>query len=112
MKDGSIIAAIPTKAENCVLKNNGIFEKFSHEKILKSCLMAGAPLWAAEKISSQAATVAYDGVTTKEIKMWVYDSLKHVDNEMADKYLRTNQLRFVRPGILLKVLTRQRSRKP
>ena len=45
------------------------------------------------KISSQAATVVYDGVTTKEIKMWVYDSLKHVDNEMADKYLRTNQLR-------------------
>ena len=39
------------------------------------------------KISSQAATAAYDGVTTKEIKMWVYDSLKHVDNEMVDKYL-------------------------
>jgi len=58
MKDARIIAAIPTKAENCVLKNNGIFEKFSHEKILKSCLMAGAPLWAAEKISSQAATAA------------------------------------------------------
>jgi ribonucleoside-triphosphate reductase len=47
MKEARIIAAIPTKAENCVLKNNGIFEKFSHEKILKSCLMAGAPLWAA-----------------------------------------------------------------
>ena len=93
MKEARIIAAIPTKAENCVLKNNGIFEKFSHEKILKSCLMAGAPLLAAEKISSQAATAAYDGVTTKEIKMWVYDSLKRVDTEMADKYLRTNQLR-------------------
>ena len=36
MKDARIIAAIPTKAETCVVKNNGIFEKFSHEKILKS----------------------------------------------------------------------------
>ena len=71
MKDARIIAAIPTKAETCVLKNNGIYEKFSHEKILKSCFMAGAPLWAAEKIASQAAGAAYDGVTTKEIKMWV-----------------------------------------
>nr|WP_319374929.1 anaerobic ribonucleoside-triphosphate reductase [uncultured Methanobacterium sp.] len=93
MKDARIIAAIPTKAENCVLKNNGIYEKFSHEKILKSCFMAGAPLWAAEKIASQAAGAAYDGVTTKEIKMWVYDSLKRVEPEMADKYLRSNQLR-------------------
>ncbi|MDY9924211.1 anaerobic ribonucleoside-triphosphate reductase [Methanobacterium sp.] len=93
MKDARIIAAIPTKAENCVLKNNGIFEKFSHEKILKSCLMAGAPLWAAEKIASQAAGASYDGVTTKEIKMWVYDSLKRVEPAVADKYLRSNQLR-------------------
>jgi ribonucleoside-triphosphate reductase len=93
MKDARIIAAIPTKAETCVLKNNGIFEKFSHEKILKSCLMAGAPLWAAEKIASQAAGASYDGVTTKEIKMWVYDSLKRVEPEIADKYLRSNQLR-------------------
>ncbi|WP_308572022.1 anaerobic ribonucleoside-triphosphate reductase [uncultured Methanobacterium sp.] len=93
MKDARIIAAIPTKAETCVVKNNGIFEKFSHEKILKSCFMAGAPLWAAEKIASQVASAAYDGVTTKEIKMWVYDSLKRVDPEMADKYLKSNQLR-------------------
>lgn len=93
MKDARIIAAIPTKAENCVLKNNGIFEKFSHEKILKSCMMVDAPLWAAEKIASQAAAAAYDGVTTKEIRMWVYSSLKKIDTEMADRYLKTNQLR-------------------
>lgn len=93
MKDARIIAAIPTKAETCVLKNNGIFEKFSHEKILKSCLMAGAPLWAAEKIASHAARTAYDGVTTKEIKIWVHDSLKQVKPKIAKKYLKNNQLR-------------------
>ena len=71
MKDARIIAALPTKAHSCVLKNNGIFERFSHEKIVKSCLMVDVPLWAAEKIASQVATAAYDGMTTKEIKMLV-----------------------------------------
>lgn len=28
MEKSRIIASIPTKAKNCVLKNNGIFEKF------------------------------------------------------------------------------------
>ena len=93
MKDARIIAALPTKAENCVLKNNGIFEKFSHEKIVKSCLMVDAPLWASEKIASQVATAAYDGISTAEIKMLVYDSLKKVDVKVADKYLATNKLR-------------------
>jgi len=27
MKDARIIAALPTKAHSCVLKNNGIFER-------------------------------------------------------------------------------------
>ena len=59
-----IIAALPTRAQTCVIKNNGIFERFTHEKIVKSCLMVGAPLWAAEKISSYVAKAAYDGIST------------------------------------------------
>jgi len=93
MKDARIIAALPTKAENCVLKNNGIFEKFSYEKIVKSCLFVGSSLRTAEKIASQVASSSYDGITTKEIKMWVYESLKSADSEMAEKYMKTNQLR-------------------
>ena len=68
----------PSYQGTCVLKNNGIFEKFSHEKIVKSCLMVGAPLWAAEKIASQAATAAYDGINHRDQEL-VYDSLKRVD---------------------------------
>jgi len=93
MKDVHIIAALPTKAEICVLKNNGIFEKFSHEKIVKSCLLVGSSVWTAEKIASQVASSSYDGITTKEIKMWVYESLKSADKELAEKYMKTNQLR-------------------
>lgn len=96
MKDARIIAALPTKAQTCVLKNNGIIERFSHDKIVKSMLNVGAPLWAADKIASQVATIVYDGISTAEIKMWVYDSLKElkgVDNRIADKYLAANTLR-------------------
>ncbi len=93
MKDARIIAALPTKANSCVLKNNGIFERFSHEKIVKSCLMVDVPLWAAEKIASQVATAAYDGMTTKEIKMLVFDALKNVDKKAAERYFNANTLR-------------------
>ena len=88
-----IIAALPTRAQTCVVKNNGIFERFTHEKIVKSCLMVGAPLWAAEKISSYVAKTAYDGMSTAEIKILVYDCLKRVDRKIADKYLSSNSLR-------------------
>ncbi|MEN4028657.1 MAG: anaerobic ribonucleoside-triphosphate reductase [Methanobacterium sp.] len=85
------MATLSAKAH--VLKNNGIHEKFSQEKIVMSLLMVGAPLGAAQKISSYVASVAYDGIPTTEIKMLVYDSLKKIDTKMADKYLATNQLK-------------------
>ena len=88
-----IIAALPTKAQTCVIKNNGIYERFSNEKIVKSCLMVGSPLWAAEKISSYVAKAAYDGISTAEIRMLVYDCLTRVDRKVADKYLSSNNLR-------------------
>jgi len=93
MKDARIIAALPTKAHSCVLKNNGIFERFNHDKIVKSCLMVDVPLWAAEKIASQVAAAAYDGMNTKEIKILVFDSLKTIDKNAAERYFAANTLR-------------------
>ena len=55
--------------------------------------MVGAPLWASEKIASRVATAAYDGITTAEIKMLVYDYLKEIDRKIADRYLATNKIR-------------------
>jgi len=88
-----VMATLNTSAKTHVLKNNGIYEKFSHEKIVMSSLIVGAPLKAAQNISSYVAGAAYDGIPTQEIKMLVYDSLKKIDTKMADKYLATNQLR-------------------
>lgn len=93
MKDIHVMATLKTSAKTHVLKNNGIYEKFSQEKIVMSLLMVGAPLGAAQKISSYVAAATYDGIPTTEIKMLVYDSLKKIDTEMADKYLATNQLK-------------------
>lgn len=93
MKDMHVISALPTKARTCVLKNNGIHEKFSSEKIIKSCLMVGAPLRAAEKIASSVAAAAYDGISTTEIRILVFDSLKKIDEKIANKYLAANQLK-------------------
>ncbi len=55
--------------------------------------MVDVPLWAAEKIASQVAATAYDGITTKEIKMLVFDSLKVIDKKLAKRYLAANTLR-------------------
>ncbi len=93
MKDMHVIAALPTKAKTCVLKNNGIYEKFSYEKIVKSCLMVGTSLRDAEKIASYVASAAYDGIPTAEIKMLVFDALKKINEKAANKYLAANQLK-------------------
>ncbi|MDI6725012.1 MAG: anaerobic ribonucleoside-triphosphate reductase [Methanobacterium sp.] len=93
MRDMHVIAGLPTRAKTCVLKNNGIYEKFSPEKLVKSCLMVGAPLWAAEKIASSVATATYDGISTAEIKIIVYDCLKKIDEKIADKYFAANALK-------------------
>ena len=55
--------------------------------------MVDVPMWAAEKIASQVAVAAYDGITTKEIKMLVFDSLKVIDEKLAERYLAANTLR-------------------
>jgi ribonucleoside-triphosphate reductase len=55
--------------------------------------MVDVPLWAAEKIASQVATAAYDGMTTKEIKILVYDALNNIDNKAAERYFNANTLR-------------------
>ncbi|SCM55639.1 Anaerobic ribonucleotide-triphosphate reductase [Methanothermobacter wolfeii] len=91
--DSRLLAAIPTKAETCVLKNNGIREKFSHEKLVKSLLNLGASLWTSENVASEVARSVYNGITTKEIKILVYDSLRKVDEDLADRYLAANRLR-------------------
>lgn len=76
-----------------VKKNNGVMERFSYEKLLKSLVMVETPFFESDKIISNVVSSLYDGITTKEIKKIVYESLCDVSEESANKYLATTTLK-------------------
>ncbi|MDR0900455.1 MAG: anaerobic ribonucleoside-triphosphate reductase [Methanobrevibacter sp.] len=77
----------------CVKKNNGIMEKFSYEKLLKSLVLVEAPLFESDNILSNVLSSIYDGIPTKELKNIVYESLSEIDEETANKYLANTTLK-------------------
>lgn len=76
-----------------VKKNNGIMEKFSYEKLLKSLVLVETPFFEYDEIISNVISSIFDGITTKELKKIVYDELIEIDEEAANKYLATNTLK-------------------
>lgn len=76
-----------------VVKNNGVMERFSYEKLLKSLVMAESPFFESDKIIATVVSSLYDGITTKEIKKIVYESLSEIDEESANKYLANTTLK-------------------
>jgi ribonucleoside-triphosphate reductase len=76
-----------------VVKNNGVMERFSYEKLLKSLVMVEAPFFESDKIIAKVVSSLYDGITTKEIKEIVYESLSEIDEESANKYLANTTLK-------------------
>ena len=55
-----------------VKKNNGVMERFSYEKLLKSLVMVETPFFEYDKIISNVVSSLYYGITTKEIKKIFY----------------------------------------
>ena len=76
-----------------VIKNDGIREKFSYEKLIKSCIMINIPLGLAEKIAYKVSKEAHEDITTKEIKNIIYELLKKENTNLADKYYNYNTLK-------------------
>jgi len=76
-----------------VEKNNGIKERFSYEKLVKSLVMVETPFFESDKIVATVVSQLYDGITTKEIKKIVYECLEDIDTEIANKYLASTQLK-------------------
>ena len=77
----------------CVKKNNGINERFSYEKLLKSLVMVEVPFFESDKIIANIVSSLYDGISTKEIKNIVYENLEEIDEEIANKYLASTKLK-------------------
>lgn len=90
--DGSQIS-LSKPVEINVKKNNGITERFSYEKLLKSLVMVEVPFFESDKIIADVVSQLHEGITTKEIKKIVYENLEDIDNEIANKYLATAQLK-------------------
>ena len=84
---------VTPKVKLTVVKNSGVVEKFTYEKLLKSLVMVEAPFFECEKIVSDVVGSLYDGITTKEIKKMVYEDLEVVDQEAANKYLAKTTLK-------------------
>ena len=76
-----------------VEKNNGIRERFSYEKLMKSLIMVETPFFESDKIIATVVSQLYDGIKTKEIKKIVYECLEDIDPEIANKYLASTQLK-------------------
>ena len=76
-----------------VEKNNGIKERFSYEKLVKSLVMVETPFFESDKIVATVVSQLYDGIKTKEIKKIVHECLEDIDPEIANKYLASTQLK-------------------
>lgn len=76
-----------------VEKNNGIKERFSYEKLLKSLVMVEVPFLESDKIVAKVVSSLYEGIKTEEIKKIVYECLEDVDGEIANKYLASTRLK-------------------
>ncbi|WP_308855437.1 ATP cone domain-containing protein, partial [uncultured Methanosphaera sp.] len=93
MKDPETISDTYNLNEIYVIKNDGIKEKFSYEKLIKSCIMINIPLGLAERIAHKVSKEAHEDITTKEIKNIIYNFLKKENKNLADKYYNYNSLR-------------------
>lgn len=94
-KTSEIMKELANSKKINVEKNNGIKERFSYEKLLKSLVMVETPFFESDKIVAQVVSSLYDGIKTKEIKKIVYECLEDIDGEIANKYLASTQLKEI-----------------
>ena len=92
-KNSNVADILNKKVIINVEKNNGIKERFSYEKLLKSLVMVEVPFLESDKIVAEVLSSLYEGITTKEIKKIVYECLEDVDGEIANKYLASTRLK-------------------
>ena len=69
-----------------VTKSSGSTEPFNREKILRTCMRAGASKQTAEKISSEIEKKIYNGISTREILKLVLSLLKKENTAAASRY--------------------------
>ncbi|PIU12904.1 MAG: ATPase [Hadesarchaea archaeon CG08_land_8_20_14_0_20_51_8] len=70
-----------------VTKKSGVLEPFQREKLIKSCMNAGASLEVAEKIADKVAKHMQNNISTSEIRALVLTNLSNENPAWVMKYL-------------------------
>ena len=70
-----------------VTKKNGVPEPFQREKLIKSCINAGASLEVAEKVADEVAKQIQSNISTSEIRALVLSSLSNENPAWVMKYM-------------------------
>ncbi len=76
-----------------VCKSNKELVSFDRNKIIQTCMAAGATLKLATQIASEVRKEGYDGMTTDEIRMRVYIKLKKVNTDVAEQYVYRSNMK-------------------
>ena len=74
-------------------KSDGTLVRFDPNKIIKTCMSAGAGLDLAKDIAKAVLGEGYDGISTSEIRMSVYKKLKKIDVDVAQRYVCRSNMR-------------------
>jgi transcriptional regulator NrdR family protein len=70
-----------------VIKKNGALEPFQREKIITSCMNAGATQEVAERVADEVAKIVKDKITTVEIRAAVLSNLSEKNPAWVMKYM-------------------------
>jgi len=70
-----------------VTKKTGVPEPFQREKLIRSCMNAGASLEVAEKVADEVAKHMQNNVSTSEIRALVLTSLSDENPAWVMKYM-------------------------
>ena len=74
-----------------VTKKSGALEPFQRDKIIKSCVGAGAPQAVAERVADEVAKNIREGMPTSEIRAAVLSNLSKENPAWVMKFMEYEQ---------------------
>ena len=102
-KTSEIMKELANSKKINVEKNNGIKERFSYEKLLKSLVMVETPFFESDKIVAQVVSSLYDGIKTKEIKeIGEKGQLELLDKYNIDFIVLARYMQIITPKLIEK----------
>jgi len=91
-----------------VVKSDNSTERFDVDKIISSCMNAGASSTTASEVASEVSEKVYDGINTHEIRAMIYTQLRKRNLKLAERYKYRQKLRVRTSKTILDHFDRQR----